>query len=132
MLTPDQIKKIIAENDSLRVQLQEANEMLNLREEEIQILTQNAFDITELRSQLDGQQQGISTLQSHLTEKEQQALGAANREHELENELIDASKLLQDYCKLKQNYAYILTQVNDLEDRLVEMNKRNAELEKLL
>jgi DNA repair exonuclease SbcCD ATPase subunit len=132
MLTPDQIQKIISENDYLRVQLKELNEILSLREEEIQILTQNAFDITELRSQLDGQQQGISTLQNHLTKKEQQALGAANREQDLEKELIDASKLLQDYHKLKQNYAYILTQVNDLEERLVEMNKRNAELEKLI
>ena len=130
MQTPDEIKKIIAENDSLKVQLQELNEILSIREEEIQILNQNVADIAVLRSQIDGQQQGINSLKNHLTKKELQAIGAYSREQDLEKELVDASKLLQDYGKLKQDYAYILTQVNDLEDRVVEMNKRNAELEK--
>jgi chaperonin cofactor prefoldin len=132
MLSQEQINKLISENDYLRVQLKEANEILALREEEIEILEQNAADITELRSQLDVQLTHTQSLQNIIGTKQQQAVGAANRERELEDELIDASKLLKQYSELQQQYTHILIQVKDLEERLVEMNKRNAELEKQL
>ncbi|MBP6431852.1 MAG: hypothetical protein KA319_08805 [Ferruginibacter sp.] len=132
MLSQEQINKLISENDYLRVQLKEANEILTLREEEIEILEQNAADITELRSQLEVQLTHTQSLQNIIGTKQQQAIGAANRERELEDELIDASKLLKQYSELQQQYTHILIQVKDLEERLIEMNKRNAELEKQL
>ena len=95
MLTDEQIKKIISENDYLRVQLKEVNEMLALREEEIEILVTSANDTTQLRSQLEMQLVQTESLQNNITQKKQQALGAANREQDLENELVDASKLLK-------------------------------------
>lgn len=132
MLSQEQINKLISENDYLRVQLKEANEMLALREEEIEILEQNAADITELRSQLEVQLNHAQSLQNIIGTKQQQAVGAANRERELEDELIDASKLLKQYSELQQQYTHLLTQNKDLEERLVEMNKRNEALEKQL
>jgi dynactin complex subunit len=79
MLNQEQINKLISENDYLRVQLKEANEMLALREEEIEILEQNAGDITELRSQLEVQLNHAQSLQNIIGTKQQQAAGAANR-----------------------------------------------------
>ncbi|MBL0145344.1 MAG: hypothetical protein IPP48_05915 [Chitinophagaceae bacterium] len=132
MLTEQQIKQLMPENESLRVQLNEANEILTLREEEIEILKQNAFDITELRSDMDGKLNQLQSLQNIIGQKQQEAQGAANREKELEDELIDAAKLLRQYSELKQQYTYLTTQLLDLEARLTEMNKRNAALEQKL
>lgn len=128
MLTQEQIKKLISENDYLRVQLKEANEMLALREEEIEILEQNAGDIAKLRSQLELQLNHEQSLQNIIANKQQQAAGAANRERDLEDELIDASKLLKQYSALQQQYTHLLIQNKDLEERLLEMNKRNEAL----
>jgi hypothetical protein len=130
MLSQEQINKLISENDYLRVQLKEANEILALREEEIEILEQNAGDITKLRSQLELQLNHEQSLQNIIATKQQQAVGAANRERDLEDELIDASKLLKQYSELQQQYTHLLIQNKDLEERLLEMNKRNEELKK--
>jgi hypothetical protein len=132
MLSQEQINKLISENDYLRVQLKEANEMLALREEEIEILEQNAGDITVLRSQLELQLNHEQSLQNIITTKQQQAVGAANRERDLEEELIDASKLLKQYSELQQQYTHLLIQNKDLEERLLEMNKRNEALKSSL
>jgi hypothetical protein len=64
MLTQEQLNKIISKNEYLRVQLKEANEMLTLREEEIEILEQNAADITQLRSHLKIEQLNSQSLQN--------------------------------------------------------------------
>jgi chromosome segregation ATPase len=130
MLSQEQINKLISENEYLRVQLKELNEMLALREEEIEILEQNAGDITKLRSQLELQLNHEQSLHNIITTKQQQAVGAANRERDLEDELIDASKLLKQYGELQQQYTHLLIQNKDLEERLLEMNKRNEELKK--
>jgi hypothetical protein len=132
MLTEEQIKKIISENDYLRVQLKEANEILALREEEIEILTSTANDTVQLRSQLEMQGIQAQSLQENITKKQQQALGAANREKELEDELVDASKLLKQFAEMQQKYTHLVIQNKDLEERLVEMNKRNETLQGLL
>jgi hypothetical protein len=132
MLTQEQLNKIISENEYLRVQLKEANEMLTLREEEIEILEQNAADITQLRSHLEIEQLNSQSLQNTIHTKQQQALGAANRERDLEDELVDAAKLLKEYSELQQKYTYILIQVKDLEEQLLAVNKRNEELVKML
>jgi predicted nucleic acid-binding Zn-ribbon protein len=132
MLTEEQIQKIISENDYLRVQLKEANEMLVLREEEIEILVKSATDTSELRSQLEMQLIQVQSLQNSIGQKQQQAVGAANREKDLEDELVDASKLLRQYSELQQKYTQLLIQNKDVEERLIEMNRRNEELIKLL
>ena len=132
MLTNEQIQKILSENDHLRVQLNEANEILALREEEIEILKQNDTDIAELRSQMEGQLNQAHSLQNIIGQKQKQAFGAAKREQELEDELIDASKLLHKYSDLKQHYTHLSIKINDLEEQLVVMNKRNETLENLL
>jgi predicted nucleic acid-binding Zn-ribbon protein len=132
MLSQEQINKIISENEYLRVQLRDANEMLALREEEIEILQQKTTDIAELRSKLEGELIHAQSLQNVIGKKQQQALGAANREKELEDELIDAAKLLKQNSLLQQQYTQLIVQIKDLEERLIEMNKRNEELEKKL
>ncbi len=132
MLSQEQINKLISENEFLHVQLKELNEMLALREEEIEILTSSANDTTQLRSQLELQDVEKKSLQDSITQKQQQAQGAANREKDLEDELVDASNLLKEYAALQQKYTHLLIQNKDVEERLAFMNKRNDELIRLL
>jgi chromosome segregation ATPase len=132
MLTTEQIQKIITENEHLRIQLNEVNEILALREEEIEILKQHGDDIAALRSQLELQLIQTQSLENTIAKKQQQVLGGANREKELEDELIDASLLLKEYAELKQKYTHIVVQITDLENRVEELTKRNELLQNQL
>jgi predicted nucleic acid-binding Zn-ribbon protein len=132
MLTTEQIQKIITENEHLRIQLNEVNEILALREEEIEILKQHGDDITALRSQLELQLIQTQSLENTIAKKQQQVLGGVNRERELEDELIDAANLLKEYSELKQKYTHIVVQITDLENRVEELTKRNELLQNQL
>jgi chromosome segregation ATPase len=131
MLSPEHVKQLVQENELLQVQLEELNMILSEREEELQLLKKNARDATELRSQLDGRLDELHSLQNHLGQKEQQALGAEEREFELQQELTEAARLQQQYNELLTHYGYIQAQLNDLQLRLEELNASNLQLQKI-
>ena len=89
MLSQDQLKEIIAENDSLQVQLEEVNTILSIREEELFILKEKASMAVELQSRLDIQLEELHSMQNQIGQKEQQAEGAEERDrlaHEMRQE----------------------------------------------
>lgn len=129
MLTNEQIKQLLTENEALRVQLQEVTEILAIREEELALLKQNASDFAELQSKYNGQLNNLASMQNHIGTKQQHLEGAANREKELQEELADAYQLKEEYDMLLQEYAASQSQLNDVQRRLEEISSRNAELE---
>lgn len=131
MLTQEHVKQLMQENELLQVQLEDLNMILSEREEELQLLKQNAADATELRSQLDIRLDELHSMQNHLGQKEQQAQGAEEREFELQQELTQAARLQQQYNELVTHYSYIQAQLNDLQLRLEELNTRNLQLQKI-
>ena len=77
MLTEDQIKRLVSSNDSLQVQINDLNYMLAERERELQQLQSELAQATSLRSQMDGQQAEIESIQDKLGQRQMQAKGAA-------------------------------------------------------
>ena len=128
MLTEDQIKKIISSNDSLDIQLEDANMMLAAREKEIEYLNTELAEATALRSKLDGQQGEIDSIQNKLGIKLQQAQGAEEREFELQQELTEMARLNKKYNDLVQDYAYLQSQLGDVQLQLTALNERNFQL----
>ena len=131
MLTEDQIKKIISLNDSLQVQLEDTNTMLAAREKEIEYLNRELAEATALRSRLDGQQSEIESIQNKLGIKQQQALGAEEREIELQEELTEMARLNKNYNELIQDYAYLQSQFKDIQAQLATLNERNFQLQQI-
>jgi len=131
MLSQEQLMQVISENESLRVQLEELNHIISLREEELGILKEDAATASELRSMLDLQLDELHTMQNYIGKKNQQAEGAAEREFELEQELTGVAKLQQQYNELVQQYTYAQAQLFDIQTQLSEMSKKNRLLEQI-
>ena len=105
MLTEDQVKKIISLNESLQVQLADANTMLANREAEIDLLNNELAATTELRSRLDGQLVEIESMNNKITKGHQQAIGAEGRELELHQELTEMARLNKKNGELVKEHA---------------------------
>jgi chromosome segregation ATPase len=131
MLSEEQIKKIISANESLQIQLADANAMLAAREQEIDYLSAELAESTALRSKLDGQLDEIESMRNSLGEKQQAAKGAEEREIELQQELTEMALLNKEYSELLQDYAYLQSQFKDIQARLSALQQRNVELEQL-
>ncbi|MEP7237490.1 MAG: hypothetical protein ABI685_06490 [Ferruginibacter sp.] len=131
MLSEEQIKKLISANDSLQVQLDDANAILAAREQEIEYLGNELAEATELRSKLDGQQGEIESMQDRLGQKQQAEKGAEERELELQQELTEMAILNKQYNELIQDYAYLQSRFKDVQAQLAIQNERNFQLEQI-
>lgn len=131
MLSGEQIKKLISANESLQVQLDDANYILAAREVEIEILQAGLDDAIALQSKLDGRLDEMESIQNLLGEKQQAAKGAEEREIELHQELTGMAGLNKDYNELLQDYAYLQSQFKDVQAQLTALNERNFQLQKI-
>jgi chromosome segregation ATPase len=131
MLSEEQIKKIISANESLQIQLADANAMLEAREHEIDYLSAELAESTALRSKLDGQLDEIESMRNSLGAKQQAAKGAEEREIELQQELTGMAVLNKEYNELLQDYAYLQSQFKDIQARLTVLQERNLQLEQV-
>ena len=129
MLSEEQIKKLISANNSLQVQLNDANATLLLRNEEIDYLNIELLDASELRSALEGQIEEIKSMRNQLGEKQRAVAGAENRVHELHMELTELAQLKKQYNELLQDYAYLQSQFKDIRAQLTTVNERNFNLQ---
>jgi predicted RNase H-like nuclease (RuvC/YqgF family) len=129
MLSEEQIKKIISANESLQVQLADANAMLKAREQEIEFLAAELTESVALRSKIDGQQDEIESIRNRLGEKQQAYKGAEERELELHRELTEMAALNKEYSELLQDYAYLQSQFKDIQAQLTATKAASLQLE---
>ena len=129
MLSDEQIKKLVSANESLQVQLADANAMLAAREHEIDYLSAELAESTALRSKLDGQLNEIESIQNRLSQKQQAAKGAEEREIELQIELTEMALLNKQYSELMQDYAYLQSQFKDIQKQYLDLQQRSLQLE---
>jgi chromosome segregation ATPase len=130
MLSEEQIKKIISANESLQVQLADANTMLAAREQEIEYLNIELNEAVALRSQLDGQENEIESIKNRLGQNQLAAKGAEEREIELQQELTEMALLNRQYNELLQDYAYLQSQYKEILSEISFLKERNLQLEK--
>lgn len=130
MLSQEQIKKLISANESLQVQLADANAILAAREAEIEFLNTELSESAALRSKLESQLDEIEGMRSLLGQKQQAAKGAEEREIELQQELTGMALLNRQYTELMQDYAYLQSQYKDMQSRYLELQQNSLQFEK--
>ncbi len=131
MLSSQQIQTIITENESLQVQINDLNYMLEEREREIELITRHNKDDVEMRSLLDIQQEELDLMQNRLGNQIKKSAGAAQRELDLNDELTDTIKLQKEYTNLYKQYNHIKVQLEDIEEELAKTKKRNNMLQQI-
>jgi predicted nucleic acid-binding Zn-ribbon protein len=131
MLSAGQIQQLIGENERLQVQINDLNYMLAEREQEIAELKKYQSEETALRSMLDLQLDEMQLMQNRIGKHQQQAAGAEEREFELQQELTQAARMHQQYSELFQQYTYVNTQLDDIQQELLKVKKRNTMLQQI-
>ena len=142
MVSADTLKKLISENEFLQVQLQDVNEMIAIREEELGILRDKAKKAIETKSQLESVYEEITYMQNLIGKQQQKAEGAASREMSMEDEMLESMRLEKEYYTIRDQYQSASTALNDIKIQLGEASlvykklhdaqKKIAELESKL
>ncbi len=142
MVSPDTLKKLMSENEFLQVQLQDVNEMIAIREEELGILREKAKKAVETNSQLESVYEEITYMQNLIGKHQQKAEGAVSREMSMEDEMLESMRLEKEYYNIRDQYQSASTALNDIKIQLGEAsliykqlhdaNKKIAELESKL
>jgi chromosome segregation ATPase len=131
MLSEGQIQILIAENEKLQAEVEELNEILAIKEEAIAELKKIAISNAEIRSKMDIQQEEIEILQSRIGQQKQKSAGAEQREFELHQELTAAAKEHHQYTDLLKQYTYANIQLNDVQEQVTALKKRNNMLQQI-
>ncbi len=142
MVSPEVVKKLMSENEFLQVQLQDVNEMIAIREEELGILREKAKKAVETKSQLESVYEEISYMQNLIGKQQQKAEGSVSREMSMEDEMLESMRLEKEYYTIRDQYQSATTALNDIKmqlgeasliyKQLFDANKRIAELESKL
>lgn len=129
MLNEQQIQLLIKENEALQSQAKELEEILALREEELELLRQQTAEAGALRSQLDLRLEELGSMQNLIGQQQRKTAGAQQRELELQDELTDSIQMLHQQKDLRQQYIYANTQLEDLQAELAVLKKKNTTLQ---
>jgi len=120
MLSNDEIQQLRSENELLRIQLQDITEMINIREEELEILRKKSAYTVLLKSTLDGNLEEITQMQNMLGEERQKNAGAARREVNMENEIIQSLEIEKEFYNIRDKYESAKAAIIDLDNELGE------------
>jgi len=142
MLSEDEIQQLKSENELLQLQLQDITEMINIREEELDILRKKSAYTVMLQSTLDGNLEEINQMQHFIGEQQRKVAGAAKREVAMENEIIQSLEMEKELYTIRDKYQSAKAAIDDLDNELAETssmyrqlaasNSRVAELESSL
>jgi chromosome segregation ATPase len=124
-----QLTHLIAQNESLKAQLEEYLYIINMRDKEIETLRRRMAETTESMSTADNQLDELNSLQDHIHQLRQQAEGIAGREMDLEKQLGHAVSTEHQLDDMKEQYTYQQVQLSDLQTYLQELNARNVLLQ---
>lgn len=112
-----EIKQLLSENQHLKLQLEEANEILAIREEELELLRKQQVQLAEMRSRLDMSATDLKKANKQAQEEQQKTFGALARENAMEKELQDSLNIYTQYSKLMEQHTYLQVQYDELQEQ---------------
>ncbi len=115
-------EKMESELDLTSQKLEEAESLLNEFKKR-----QSAWK--EKRSELENEVYRTQSLQQNLEKLQQELTGANVREQELRLELEEQKEVYKNFDLLKQQYAYIQSEADELRNRINEINSRDILLQ---
>ena len=128
MLSKDEIQQLKSENGLLQIQLQDITEMINIREEELDILRKKAAHTVLLQSTLDNNLEEISQMQLMIGEQQQKFAGAEKREAAMENEIVQSLEIEKEFYTIKNKYQSARAAITDLDNELAETSSMYRQL----
>lgn len=120
MISTDEIQQLKSENELLQLQLQDITEMINIREEEVDILRKKAAYSVLLQSTLDGNLEQITQMQNIIGEKQRKIAGSEKREAAMEDEIIQQIGMEKEFYDIRDKYESSKAAINDLDNELAE------------
>ncbi|MEO7524198.1 MAG: hypothetical protein ABIT58_08895 [Ferruginibacter sp.] len=118
MLSDNLLQQLKSENELLQIQLQDVNEMISVREEELEILRQTAAHAIELQSRLDMNLDEFYQMQDHIGNQQQYAEGAARREASMETELLLSLEMETQLYNMKDELTSTKTALADINNEM--------------
>ena len=128
MLSKDEIQQLKSENGLLQIQLQDITEMINIREEELDILRKKAAHTVLLQSTLDNNLEEISQMQLMIGEQQQKFAGAEKREVAMENEIVQSLEIEKEFYTIKNKYQSARAAITDFDNELAETSSMYRQL----
>ena len=120
MISTDEIQQLRSENELLQLQLQDITEMINIREEEVEILRKKAAYTVLLQSTLEGNLEQISQMQNIIGEHQRKVSGSARREAAMEEEIIQQIGMEKEFYTIRDKYESSKAAIKDLDNELAE------------
>lgn len=131
MLSENQVRQLISENELLRIQLQDVNDMIAIREEELELLRKKAAEATMLQSKLENNLYELDFMQNELGKQQQIASGAAKREESLEVEVLDGIRMEKEFYTIREKLESARAELSDMQYEVSDMKHLNSELARL-
>ena len=104
MLSKLDMQQLQSENELLKLQLEDINDMINIREEEVGILRKKAAYTVLLQSTLDGNLEQITQMQNLIGEQQRKFAGSVKRESAMEDEIIQSIEMEKAFYTIKEKY----------------------------
>ena len=120
MLTEKQIQQLKGENELLILQLEDVNETIRRREQELDELRQAAANTRQMQSRLDMNLLEFEQMQNNIGEKQQEVKDTSFRLEELENELYNSIKIENNYNKILDEHISLQADLLDTNNELQE------------
>ena len=120
MLSTGDLQQLQSENELLKIQLNDISEMINIREEEVDILRKKAANSVLLQSTLEGNLNQITQMQLLIGEEQRKAAGATRRETAMEEEVIRSIEMEKSYYTLQEQLDSNKAALKDLDNELAE------------
>ena len=122
MVSDTLIRQLKSENDQLQIELKDVNEMIKVREEELELLRKTAAYAVELQSRLDVNMDEIYQMQDRIGEEQRKAAGAAKREASLESELLASIEMETELYNMKDSFASTKAALADINNEVSKMS----------
>ncbi len=128
MFSKDEIQQLKSENELLQIQLEDITEIINIREEELEILRKKSAYTILLQSTLDGNLEEIAQMQQFIGEQQRKTGGAEKREASMENEVIQSLEIEKEFYNIRDKYESARAAITDLDNELAETSSMYKQL----
>ena len=120
MLSEDIIQQLKSDNALLHVQLNDLTELIQIREEELEILRTKAAQVAALQSNLDENIYQLEQMQIFLGDQEREVAGANRRELSMETEMLESLQMEKDYYTLSDKLKSTRAALDDISEQFAE------------
>jgi|688.fasta_scaffold06209_12 hypothetical protein len=120
MLSEDIIQQLKSDNALLHVQLNDLTELIQIREEELEILRIKAAQVAALQSNLDENIYQLEQMQLFLGDQERGVAGANRREQSMETEMLESLQMEKDYYTLSDKLKSTRAALDDISEQFAE------------